>query len=83
MRKIHKFEPLLVHTGQHYDDEMSSAFFKDLAISKPNIYLGIRSLTPAEQIAKIMLKLEKIFTKINTWNSKNKIPIRFKYSICF
>jgi len=53
------FEYLLVHTGQHYDDNMSDYFFKDLQMPPPDIYLGIGSGTHAEQTAKIMIRFEK------------------------
>jgi UDP-N-acetylglucosamine 2-epimerase (non-hydrolysing) len=54
------FQPLIVHTGQHYDENMSDAFFKDLELPKPDIYLGVGSGSHAEQTAKIMIKFEKI-----------------------
>jgi len=41
-------EPILVHTGQHYDYEMSKVFFEDLELSEPGIYLGVGSGTHAE-----------------------------------
>ncbi len=52
-------ELFLVHTGQHYDYEMSKAFFEDLNMPDPDIYLGVGSGTHAEQTAKIMVELEK------------------------
>lgn len=36
---------LLLHTGQHYDEQMSQAFFKDLALCRPDICLGVGSLS--------------------------------------
>ncbi|MDD5195569.1 MAG: UDP-N-acetylglucosamine 2-epimerase (non-hydrolyzing) [Candidatus Omnitrophica bacterium] len=54
---------LLVHTGQHYDYHMSEAFFKDLDIPAPDVYLGIGSGTHAQQTAKIMIAFEKILLK--------------------
>jgi UDP-N-acetylglucosamine 2-epimerase (non-hydrolysing) len=54
------FEPILVHTGQHYDERMSKLFFEDLELPKPDIYLGVGSGTHAEQTAKIMIEFEKI-----------------------
>jgi len=56
-------EPTLVHTGQHYDYEMSQIFFKDLELPKPDIYLGAGSGTHAEQTGKIMVELEKVLFK--------------------
>jgi len=50
---------LLVHTGQHYDYEMSRAFFEDLDMPDPDIYLGVGSGSHAEQTARIMISLEK------------------------
>lgn len=58
-----KFNPLIVHTGQHYDFELSGAFFKDLVLPKPDIYLGIGSGNHGEQTGKIMIALEKITLK--------------------
>lgn len=57
------FEPILIHTGQHYDERMSKLFFEDLELPKPNIYLGVGSGTHAEQTAKIMIEFEKICEK--------------------
>tara|TARA_Y100000310_G_scaffold94862_1_gene92645 strand:+ start:12126 stop:13226 length:1101 start_codon:yes stop_codon:yes gene_type:complete len=57
-------ENILVHTGQHYDDKMSKVFFDDLQISKPSINLGIGSGNYSEQIAGILLELEKVFDDI-------------------
>ena len=54
------FEHLLVHTGQHYDEKMSRAFFDDLGMPKPDIDLGVGSGTHAEQTARIMVEFEKV-----------------------
>ncbi len=51
----------LVHTGQHYDVKMSDVFFTDLGMPAPDIHLGIGSGSHAEQTAKVMLELEKVF----------------------
>jgi len=58
-----RFDILLVHTGQHYDFEMSGAFFKDLNIPKPDIYLGVGSASHAAQTAEIMIVFEKVVLK--------------------
>lgn len=50
----------IVHTGQHYDHEMSQAFFDDLEIPQPQFYLEAGSGTHAVQTAKIMVSFEKI-----------------------
>jgi len=57
------FEPILVHTGQHYDVNMSDVFFKDLELPKPHYYLGVGSGTHAEQTAKVMIEFEKVLGK--------------------
>ncbi len=56
---------LLVHTGQHYDYEMSQVFFQDLELPKPDIYLGVGSGTHAEQTGKVMIEFEKVLLKEN------------------
>ena len=50
----------LIHTGQHYDEEMSGSFFKQLDIPKPDCNLGVGSGTQAEQTAQIMIGYEKL-----------------------
>lgn len=55
-----KFEHLLVHTGQHYDQKMSKAFFDDLGMPKPDIDLGVGSGSHAEQTGRIMVAFEKV-----------------------
>jgi UDP-N-acetylglucosamine 2-epimerase (non-hydrolysing) len=50
----------LVHTGQHYDEVMSEAFFRDLRLPRPDISLGVGSGTHAEQTGKIMVGFEKV-----------------------
>ena len=52
--------PVLVHTGQHYDANMSDAFFQDLAMPKPDFHLGVGSGTHAEQTAGVMVAYEKV-----------------------
>jgi len=52
--------PLLVHTGQHYDYEMSQVFFRDLALPEPDVYLGVGSGTHAEQTGRVMIEFEKV-----------------------
>lgn len=55
-----EIEHLLVHTGQHYDQKMSQAFFDDLGLPKPDIDLGIGSGSHAVQTAGIMVEFEKV-----------------------
>ena len=53
----------LIHTGQHYDNNMSKVFFDELGIPEPNIYLNVGSGTHASQTAKIMIEFEKVILK--------------------
>lgn len=57
------FEPLLVHTGQHYDHAMSQSFFDDLGLPRPDINLGVGSGSHAEQTSKVMLAFEQLLEK--------------------
>ena len=50
----------IVHTGQHYDFEMSQSFFEELEIPKPGFFLEAGSGSHAEQTAKIMVEFEKV-----------------------
>lgn len=61
MRRREKdFLPLVVHTGQHYDAAMSDAFFEDLRMPKPDVYLEVGSASHAVQTAKIMMAFEPV-----------------------
>lgn len=51
-------EHALVHTGQHYDDELSNAFFADLEIPDPIANLGVGSGSHAQQTAEMMRRLD-------------------------
>ncbi len=53
-------EPTLVHTGQHYDQALSDVFFRDLAIPKPDVNLGVGSGSHAVQTAEIMTAFEEV-----------------------
>lgn len=57
------FTPIILHTGQHYDYEMSKVFFEDLDLPGPNYFLGVGSGTHAEQTAKIMMEFERVLQK--------------------
>jgi len=52
-------ETVIVHTGQHYDHEMSAAFFADLGMPKPEINLEVGSGSHAEQTAGVMVAYER------------------------
>jgi UDP-N-acetylglucosamine 2-epimerase (non-hydrolysing) len=55
-----QIEQLLVHTGQHYDDAMSSVFFRELGLPNPDVNLEVGSGSHAQQTAQVMLRLEPI-----------------------
>lgn len=56
-------EPLIVHTGQHYDFNMSGAFFADLGLPDPHVHLGIGSGTHGEQTGHVMIAYEKLIAE--------------------
>jgi len=69
-----KIQEVIIHTGQHYDDNLSEIFFRELDLFKPEYNLGINpntasgSIVPvheteASQIARMMIALEKVFIK--------------------
>jgi UDP-N-acetylglucosamine 2-epimerase (non-hydrolysing) len=63
-RALAELEPdlelLLVHTGQHYDAEMSTVFIDELELPKPDVFLAVGSGTHAEQTARALLGVEKV-----------------------
>jgi UDP-N-acetylglucosamine 2-epimerase (non-hydrolysing) len=52
--------PRIVHTGQHYDANMSDTFFSDLRLPTPHVHLGVGSGTHAEQTGHVMIAYEKV-----------------------
>lgn len=58
-----QIEELIVHTGQHYDDNMSEVFFREMGIPLPNYNLNVGSGTHGDMTAKMMSGLEEIFLK--------------------
>jgi UDP-N-acetylglucosamine 2-epimerase (non-hydrolysing) len=59
-----EIEHIIVHTGQHYDYQMSEAFFQDLQMPSPNFFLGVGSGSHAEQTAKVMTAFEEVCQKV-------------------
>jgi UDP-N-acetylglucosamine 2-epimerase (non-hydrolysing) len=62
-RRQAEFQPLLVHTGQHYDEAMSASFFRDLEMPEPDVYLGVGSGSHAAQTAATMQAFEPVVIK--------------------
>jgi UDP-N-acetylglucosamine 2-epimerase (non-hydrolysing) len=64
LRELHKhpdtFQAKLVHTGQHFNAQMSDVFFSDLGLPSPHKHLGVGAGSHAEQTAKIMVAFEKV-----------------------
>ena len=52
--------PRIVHTGQHYDANMSDAFFADLELPAPHVHLGVGSGGHGEQTGRVMIEYEKV-----------------------
>lgn len=53
-------DAVLVHTGQHYDVNMSDAFFEDLGLPLPDIYLDVKSGSHSEQTGRVMISYERV-----------------------
>lgn len=60
LRARSAFEPVLVHTGQHYDARMSDAFFRDLGLPEPDVNLGVGSGSHAAQTADVLRGIEPV-----------------------
>jgi UDP-N-acetylglucosamine 2-epimerase (non-hydrolysing) len=53
--------PTLIHSGQHYDNNLSQLFFDELKMPEPDIFLGVGSASHAVQTSRIMIELEKLW----------------------
>jgi UDP-N-acetylglucosamine 2-epimerase (non-hydrolysing) len=53
----------LIHTGQHYDANMSDAFFRDLRLPNPDLHLGVGSGNHGEQTGRVLIEFEKVLLK--------------------
>jgi UDP-N-acetylglucosamine 2-epimerase len=60
-----RHEEVLVHTGQHYDDELSAIFFRELDLPPPEHELGVGSATNALQVSRTMLAVEAVAREVN------------------
>jgi UDP-N-acetylglucosamine 2-epimerase (non-hydrolysing) len=63
LEKNSRVQKKLVHTGQHYDRNMSKVFFDDLKLPPPDVYLGVGSGPHGEQSGKVMHEIEKILVE--------------------
>ncbi len=61
--KKRKIDQVLVHTGQHYDENMNKVFFEDLELPKPDVFLGIGSGTHGVQTGAMMSKIEEVLSE--------------------
>ena len=77
---------ILLHTGQHYDDNMSKVFFDDLGMPKPDIYMGIGSGSHAYQTGTVMIEFEKICQEKDVQDGscswRCELNSRLHYSLC-
>ena len=64
LKKHNDVSHVLIHTGQHYDFNMSGVFFETMNIMPPDYFLGISGVNAVEAIALMMVELEKVFMKV-------------------
>ncbi len=55
-----RFEYTLIHTGQHYDANMSDVFFSQFGLKEPDVYLDVKGLNPGQQVGEIIIQLSRI-----------------------
>lgn len=60
-----KFTEVLIHTGQHYDHNMSDVFFQEMEIPQPDYNLNIGSGTHGRMTGEMLIKIEKVYLKEN------------------
>jgi len=60
MRRQPEIEPILVHTGQHYDDQLSAIFFRQMGIPAPDVNLAVGSGSHAAQTAEVLKRVEPV-----------------------
>jgi UDP-N-acetylglucosamine 2-epimerase (non-hydrolysing) len=64
LTRAERFEHVLVHTGQHYDDAMSKVFLEELSVGEPQVQLGVGSGSHAIQTARAMERLEPVLADL-------------------
>jgi UDP-N-acetylglucosamine 2-epimerase (non-hydrolysing) len=63
MRRHAEIQPLLIHTGQHYDEKLSDVFFRQMGIPEPDVNLEVGSGSQASQTAEILKRIEPVFVE--------------------
>lgn len=58
-----EFEYKLLHTGQHFDENMSEVFFRQLGLKRPDFHLNIEDRDPARQIGRIIIELQTVMSE--------------------
>lgn len=58
-----QLRPVLIHTGQHYDENLSDVFFQDLGMRRPDVHLEVGSGTHGQQTARVMERLEAVLVQ--------------------
>src|SRR5439155_25279658 len=66
LHRVQGFELMIVHTEQHYDEDLSKIFFDELGVPKPDAHLGVGSGTHTWQTAEIMMRFEKVIQQEKT-----------------
>ena len=70
-----KLSPILIHTGQHYDRNLSDVFFEELNVQKPDVYLGIGSGSHGEQTSRLILELEREFASLRDGDGLQRVIV--------
>lgn len=63
IKQTDSFTEVLVHTGQHFDANMSDVFFAELGMSKPDYFLGIHGGTHGAMTARMLAEVEQVLLK--------------------
>ncbi len=63
LKKYPQLKEVIVHTGQHYDYNMSASFFREMDIPEPDYSLGINSMSHAAMTGKMLIELEKVLLR--------------------